>query len=84
MIAHASRSIVFITALSLEPNAFGHEQVGLPGTYSSLSYNSESDDLVGYEVRIIPTNQGNKAIVQVAEGDAGRIYIVDVTSDGKD
>lgn len=50
----------------------------LPGTYSSLTYNVEGGDLIGYEVRIIPTNQGMKAVVQVAEGDAGRIYIVDV------
>lgn len=48
------------------------------GTYSSLAYNAESGDLTGYEVRIIPSNQGLKAVVQVAEGDAGRVYIVDV------
>lgn len=52
--------------------------VKLPGTYSSLAYHAESGDLIGYEVRLIPTNQGTKAVVQVAEGDAGRIYIVDI------
>ena len=50
----------------------------LPGTYSSLKYNVEGGDLVGFEVRVVPTNLGTKAVVQVAEGDAGRIYIVDV------
>lgn len=50
----------------------------VPGTYSSLTYNEEGGDLLGYEVRMIPTNQGIRAVVQVAEGDAGRIHIVDV------
>lgn len=49
----------------------------IAGTYSSLVYNEEGGDLIGYEIRVIPTNQGIKGVIQVAEGDAGRIYIVD-------
>lgn len=60
------------------------EGAALVGRYSSLTYNSEGGDLVGYEVRIMPTNQGNKAVVRVAEGDAGRIYIVDVIGNDKE
>lgn len=59
-------------------NLYAGDAVPLAGTYSSLTFNAEGGDLVGYEVRIIPTNAGNKALVQVAEGDAGRVYLVDV------
>jgi len=70
--------------LVLASDVVSSEQLRLTGMYSSLAYNSEGGDLVGYEIRIVPTNQGNKAVVQVAEGDAGRIYVVDVTGDDKD
>lgn len=48
------------------------------GTYSSLTFNRESGDLNGYEVEFIPTNNGLKSVVQVAEGEVTDIYIVDV------
>ena len=48
------------------------------GTYSTLKYNREGGDLLGYEVRIVPTVNGLQAVVQVAEGVPGPLYIVPV------
>jgi hypothetical protein len=52
------------------------------GTFSSLAYNAEGGDLIGYEVRIVPTNEGLKALVQVAQGDSGKVYLVGVDQKG--
>jgi hypothetical protein len=52
------------------------------GTFSSLAYNAEGGDLIGYEVRIIPSNEGLKALVQVAQGDSGKVYLVGVDQKG--
>jgi hypothetical protein len=52
--------------------------VRLPGTYSSLAYNAEGGDLLGYELRMIPTGRGLKGVLQIAEGGAGDLYLVDV------
>lgn len=72
-----SKSFVAVVLCACMQVACAANNVRIPGTYSSLVYNEESGDLIGYEVRVIPTNSGVKAVVQVAEGDAGRIYIVD-------
>lgn len=74
----ASNRIRIILALFIAQTACVASSAEMAGTYSSLSYNEEGGDLLGYEVRVIPTNQGNKALVQVAEGDAGMVYLVDV------
>lgn len=76
-----SRALLIIVLLACMQVACASGAVKLPGTYSSLAYHEEGGDLIGYEVRFIPTNQGTKAVVQVAEGDAGRIYIVDVVEE---
>lgn len=78
MTVRANKALVIVSALALLQAAAASEVPSIAGTYTSLSYNQESGDLTGYEVRIIPSNQGNKAVVQVAEGDAGRLYLVDV------
>jgi hypothetical protein len=53
------------------------------GTYSSLRYDKESGDLLGYEILIIPIDTGLKAVVQVAEGAPGQVYIVEATQKGE-
>jgi hypothetical protein len=66
-------SIISVEAIAASP----------AGTYSSLQYNQEGGDLLGYEVLIIPTDVGYKAVVQVAEGSPGEVYIVELhMSDG--
>lgn len=52
----------------------------ITGTFSSLQYNDESGDLLGYEILIIPTDLGFKGIIQVGEGAPGEVYIVKVTN----
>jgi hypothetical protein len=54
----------------------------LIGTYSSLKFNKEGGDLLGYEILIIPTDLGFRAIVQIAEGAPGNVYVLDATVKG--
>jgi hypothetical protein len=48
------------------------------GTYTSLTFNAESGDLHGYEVKVVPTRHGLKALLQAAEGEPGDVFVVDV------
>lgn len=52
--------------------------IKLAGTYSSIVFNEEGGDVLGYEVRIAPTARGFQAVVQVAEGAPGPLHVVDV------
>lgn len=63
--------------------AFADETRGIYGTYSSLKYNEEGGDLLGYEFRFAPSKHGLKAIVQVSEGGVGEIFLVDVRKSGE-
>jgi hypothetical protein len=56
----------------------------LRGTYSSLAYHKEAGDLLGYEVRFIPTKEGTRAVVQMSEGEPGEVYVVEVKASGRD
>ena len=53
------------------------------GTFSNLSYNSNAGDIIGTEIRVVLTNVGYKAVVQISEGGPGPLLIVDVQCDGK-
>lgn len=77
----ATKVLVFFLLLM---GAFGAFASGrrITGTYSSLQYNAQSGDLLGYEVLIIPTDVGYKAVVQVAEGAPGQVYICQVMQKG--
>lgn len=77
--ANALRKLLIATAVVVcSVGACAAEPARIAGTYSSLTYNKQGGDLLGYEVRIIPTRHGPKAVVQIAEGGAGDIYVVDV------
>jgi len=52
------------------------------GTYSSLEFNCEAGDLLGYEVKIFPVATGTVAAIQAADGGAGRASIAVVRVDG--
>lgn len=64
-----------LAAVPLSANA---ASARIAGTYSSFFYSAEGGDLLGYEVRLIPTSQGLKAVVQSAQGEAGDLYVVEV------
>lgn len=76
VLASAARKA--INALLLMVPIVGMAANNIQGTYSSLTYNSESGDLNGYEVEFIPTNKGLKAVVQIAEGEVDGIQVVNV------
>jgi hypothetical protein len=69
---------MLVSLLATADPAVASKRDPLIGTYSSLSFNPQSGDVNGYEVRIVPTHGGKQAVVQVAEGDAGKLYVVDV------
>jgi hypothetical protein len=56
-VAAATKSLVFLILLMSTLGAFASEQ-RITGTFSSLQYNAQSGDLLGYEVLIIPTDVG--------------------------
>jgi hypothetical protein len=81
-VAAATRSLVFLILLMSTFGAFASGP-RIAGTYSSLQYNAQSGDLQGYEVLIIPTDVGYKAIVQIGEGAPGQVYICQVSQEGE-
>jgi hypothetical protein len=52
------------------------------GTFSNLEYHQESGDLLGTEVRIVPSRDGLKAIVQFSEGEPTVPVVTDVVASG--
>ncbi len=76
----ASASIALLSAMLV---TVAVPDLRIAGTYSSLAYHEEGGDLLGYEVRIIPTNKGLRAVVQIAEGGAGEVNVVQVVQTGE-
>jgi hypothetical protein len=54
------------------------EVIWLTGTFSSLRFNSEGRDLLGVELKIVPTRKGYQGALQIAEGGPSEIMVVDV------
>lgn len=50
----------------------------ITGTYTSLHFNSEGGDLLGQELKIVLTQKGYQGVLQLAEGGAGELIVVDV------
>lgn len=48
------------------------------GTFSDLQYHKGPGDIVGVEIRIVETNAGYQATIQIAEGGPGWLELVDV------
>lgn len=55
-------------------------QARLVGTFSSFRLHEESGDLLGIEIKIVPTSTGTVAIVQVAAGEPGQPAISAVST----
>lgn len=60
-------SLVIAMMLALSGSAYCAE-VRITGTFTNLSYNIESGDLLGTEILIVPGQGGFVAFVQLAEG----------------
>ncbi|MDZ4339943.1 MAG: hypothetical protein U1B94_06985 [candidate division NC10 bacterium] len=48
------------------------------GTYSSLEYHKGAGDLLGTEIKIVPTRRGYQGALQIAEGGPSELMVVDV------
>ena len=81
MVVHVGHSwVVGLLLSSLGAFASG----GVIGTYSSLRYNSESGDLNGLEITVVPTDSGLIAVVELAEDGINELHLAKVKkSDGK-
>lgn len=66
--------------MSAHVDAMG-EQPRVFGTFSNLEYNEEGGDLLGFELKIVPTRRGHQAALQVAAGEPSEIMTVDVQVD---
>jgi len=55
------------------------DEIKYTGTFSSITYNEESGDLSGIELRIIFTKKGYSGMLQICEGGAGNLIIVQPT-----
>ena len=70
-------AFVAFLALTCSTASGADGAVWVRGTFSSLYYNEEGGDLLGYEVSFIPSRTGMKALVQVAEGGFPLVRLVD-------
>lgn len=52
------------------------------GTFSNLTYNQESGDLGGVEIRIVYTREGYQAAIQFSEGSPSKLIVTDVQFKG--
>jgi len=51
-------------------------QIKYSGTFSSLEYNEEGGDLLGAEIKIVPTRNGYQGVLQIAEGGPSALMVV--------
>ena len=58
------------------------EEARVIGTFSNLEFIEESGDLVGMEIKIVPTGDRYQAAVIVSEGAPNAMVVVDVRVDG--
>jgi hypothetical protein len=65
--------------LALATSAHAKSEIWLTGTFSSLRFNTEGgEDLLGVELKIVPTRKGYQGALQIAEGGPSEIMVVDV------
>jgi len=81
---HFLHSLIVVASLGAAAPSFSAD-VRITGTFSNLRYNSESGDLSGLEILIIPADGdrlGYAALVQLAEGGAPYSALVPVKVKG--
>ena len=52
----------------------------ITGTYTNMSYIKEAGDVVGYEIKIVFTEDAFQGALQIAEGVPGKLILVEVQS----
>jgi hypothetical protein len=70
-------SLLCVLALATSAHAKS-EIIWLTGTFSSVRFNTEGGDLLGVELKIVPTRNGYQGALQIAEGGPSEIMVVDV------
>lgn len=81
IVRRISSGVVVLLLSSLSSLAVAGHGESVTGTYSSLKYNSESGDLSGYEIQIVPVVGGYRAILQLAEGEVTDVVVSDASVD---
>ncbi|TMI23115.1 hypothetical protein E6H36_11440 [Candidatus Bathyarchaeota archaeon] len=79
------KMISFVMCLLLAglPEALGKDrEIKYTGTFSNLEYNQEGGDLLGIEIKIVPTRKGYQGAIQIAEGGPSELMVVDVFFQG--
>ena len=64
--------------LALGTSAHAKSEIWLTGTFSSLRFNTKAENLLGVELKIVPTRKGYQGALQIAEGGLSEIMVVDV------
>ncbi len=64
--------------LILAESAHAKSEIWLAGTFSSLRFSTEGRDLLGVELKIVPTRKGYQGALQIAEGGPSEMMVVDV------
>jgi hypothetical protein len=64
--------------LAIATSAHAKSEIWLTGTFSSLRFNTEGRDLLGVELKIVPTRKGYHGALQIAEGGPSEMMVVDV------
>jgi hypothetical protein len=86
VVANELRLLLFVllfVGLGMRSEA-AEVSVRLTGTFSSFEFHQESGDLNGLEIRIIRVRNGMKGVVQFAEGGAGDVLLIDISTAGND
>ena len=66
-------------SLGYSPGFAAGPKLRYTGTFSSLEYHQEGGDLLGVEIKIVPTRKGYQGVLQIAEGGPSQLMIVDVS-----
>lgn len=56
--------------------------VKVSGTYSNLRFESESGDLLGMEIKVVPVGEGFQAAILVSEGEPQPMVVVNLRLQG--
>ncbi len=77
--------LLTVSATVARPSATprARRPVQVAGTYSNLTYNEEGDDLLGFEVKIVPiVGERYQAAVLVSQGEPQPLRLADVHVSG--
>ncbi len=77
------RSLLIIAIVVTCVAAGKRTPAGPTGTFTNLTFNEDGGDLLGIEVKIVPSRSGYQAVVLVSDGEPSRMVVVDVTVNGR-